>query len=55
MPAADLASALTVFYVLVLIVVWVALGVVIWVFWRAKKREDAKREEVDRWRNAPLS
>ncbi len=32
---------MTIFFVTVLTVVWLALGVVCWIFWRAKKREDA--------------
>jgi heme/copper-type cytochrome/quinol oxidase subunit 2 len=51
---ADVATALTVFYVLVLVVVWVGLGIVCWVFWRAKKRDDERRKERE-WRNEPLS
>ena len=41
---------MTIFFVAVLIVIWVALGVVCWIFWRAKKREDqAKLREEMRW------
>lgn len=47
-------TAFTVVLVLVLVVVWVALGVVCWLFWRAKKREDAEKKELE-WRNAPSS
>jgi cbb3-type cytochrome oxidase subunit 3 len=54
MPAADVATAFTVFFVFVLILVWVLLGVVCWIFWRAKKREDAERKEHE-WRNAHSS
>jgi heme/copper-type cytochrome/quinol oxidase subunit 2 len=54
MPAADVATAFTVFFVFVLILVWVLLGVVCWIFWRAKKREDAERKEHE-WRNARSS
>jgi uncharacterized membrane protein len=32
---------MTIFFVAVLSVIWIALGVVCWIFWRAKKREDA--------------
>jgi hypothetical protein len=54
MPPADVSTALAVFYVFVLVAVWVGLGVVCWVFWRAKRREDERRKEHE-WRNAPLS
>ncbi len=47
-------TALTVMLVLVLVVVWVALGVVCWLFWRAKKRDDAEKKEME-WRNVPSS
>ncbi len=55
--------ALTIMLVTVLVVIWAALGVVCWIFWRAKKREDAAKaaaaatgagEELG-WRNAPSS
>jgi hypothetical protein len=51
---ADLTAALTAFYVLVLVLVWAALGIICWVFWRAKKRDDEKRKELE-WRNEPSS
>ena len=44
----------TILLVAVLVVVWVALGVVCWIFWRAKKRDDAEKKEFE-WRNAPSS
>ncbi len=37
-------TVMTVFLIAVLAAVWVALGVVCWIFWRAKKREDEARE-----------
>ena len=46
---------MTIFFVSVLVVIWVALGVVCWIFWRAKKREDqAKLREEMEW-SAPSS
>ena len=46
---------MTIFFVTVLVVIWVALGVVCWIFWRAKKREDqAKLREEIEW-SAPSS
>jgi hypothetical protein len=49
---------MTIMLVTVLVLIWVALGVVCWIFWRAKKREDVarrKREVEGEWRNAPSS
>ncbi len=47
---------MTIMLVTVLVLIWVALGVVCWIFWRAKKREDAerKRREVE-WPSARSS
>ena len=51
--------AYTIMLVTVLFVVWVVVGIVCWIFWRAKKREDAEKAEQARkeleWRNAPSS
>jgi hypothetical protein len=47
---------MTIMLVTVLALMWVALGVVCWIFWRAKKREDAERQRKEvEWRNAPSS
>jgi heme/copper-type cytochrome/quinol oxidase subunit 2 len=47
---------MTIMLVTVLSVIWIALGVVCWIFWRAKKREDAAQAEKEvEWRNAPSS
>ncbi len=47
---------MTIMLVTVLVLIWAALGVVCWIFWRAKKREDAAKREADmKWRNAPSS
>ena len=32
---------MTIIFVTVLAVIWILVGVVCWIFWRAKKREDA--------------
>jgi hypothetical protein len=56
--------ALTIMLVTVLVLIWTILGVVCWIFWRAKMRVDdaAKRaaptsiaQEEARWQNAPSS
>ena len=47
---------MTVFLVAVLVVIWLALGVVCWIFWRAKKREDAEKRKTEvEWPSAPSS
>ena len=45
----------TIMLVSVLALVWIVLGVVCWVFWRAKKREDAAKREAAGWQSAPSS
>ncbi len=40
-------TVMTVFLVGVLVVIWLALGVVCWIFWRAKKREDEARDRKE--------
>jgi uncharacterized membrane protein len=40
-------TIMTIFLVTVLVVIWLTLGVVCWIFWRAKKREDAERERTE--------
>jgi uncharacterized iron-regulated membrane protein len=35
--------AYTILLVTILTVIWVLVGVVCWIFWRAKKREDAEK------------
>ncbi len=48
--------AMTIMLVTVLVAIWIILGVVCWIFWRAKKREDEARREADvRWQNARSS
>jgi len=47
---------MSIMIVTVLTVIWTALGIVCWIFWRAKKREDAAQAESEvEWRNAPSS
>ena len=47
----------TIMLVSVIAFVWILLGVVCWIFWRAKKREDAERaaKEGAAWPSAPSS
>jgi hypothetical protein len=46
--------AMTVVAVGVLALVWTTLGAICWIFWRAKKRDDAAKERAA-WPNAPSS
>jgi hypothetical protein len=46
---------LTLFALVGMIIPLIALVAVCWVFWRAKRREDAAARERDGWRNAPSS
>ena len=46
---------MTIMLVTVLVLIWVALGVVCWIFWRAKKREDEARERREAKWNARSS
>ncbi|HEU4448876.1 MAG TPA: hypothetical protein VFR63_02685 [Gaiellaceae bacterium] len=38
-----------------MIIPWFVLGFVSWIFWKAKKREEAEEERRREWRNAPSS
>jgi heme/copper-type cytochrome/quinol oxidase subunit 2 len=46
---------MTIGLVSVLVFIWILLGVVCWIFWRAKKREDAANEGGPGWQSAPSS
>jgi len=46
---------MTIFLVSVLIVIWLTLGVVCWIFWRAKKREDLEKQRTEAEWSAPSS
>jgi cbb3-type cytochrome oxidase subunit 3 len=50
---------MTIFLVGVLVLIWTLLGVVCWIFWRAKKREDEANAQAENtevtWRNAHSS
>jgi cbb3-type cytochrome oxidase subunit 3 len=53
-------TVMTIFLVGVLVLIWTLLGVVCWIFWRAKKRDDAAQAEQHAnseapWRNAHSS
>ena len=48
--------AYTIMLITILALVWIIVGIVCWIFWRAKKRDDAEkaRKELE-WQNAPSS
>jgi hypothetical protein len=55
LAAAEQSTALSIVFAVVLALGWLALGIVCWIFWRAKKREDTARlEAANRW-NEPSS
>jgi hypothetical protein len=47
--------ALSIVALVGMIIPLIVLGVVCWIFWRAKKREDAAERRLDAWRNAHSS
>jgi cbb3-type cytochrome oxidase subunit 3 len=46
---------MTIMLVTVLVLIWTLLGVVCWIFWRAKRREDDRQRRLAEWRNAHSS
>ncbi len=47
--------AITMVALVAMLVPWFVLGYVSWIFWKAKKRDDAEAQRQDEWRNAPSS
>jgi hypothetical protein len=47
--------AITLVALVAMLIPWFVLGYVSWVFWKAKKRDDAESRRTDEWRNAPSS
>ena len=47
--------AITMVALVAMLVPWVVLGYVAWIFWKAKKRDEAEERRRDAWRNAPSS
>ncbi len=45
--------AMTIIFVLAMVIPFIVLGIVCWIFWKAKKREDLEKELE--WRNARSS
>ncbi|MEX2103611.1 MAG: hypothetical protein WD805_06570 [Gaiellaceae bacterium] len=54
-PGGSGETAMTIMLVTVLVLIWTLLGVVCWIFWRAKRREDDRERRLAEWRNAPSS
>jgi hypothetical protein len=46
---------LSIIALVAMIIPFIVLGYVCWIFWKAKKREDAAEERARQWRNAHLS
>jgi len=47
--------AITMVALVAMLVPWFVLGYVSWIFWKAKKRDEAEERREDTWRNAPSS
>jgi heme/copper-type cytochrome/quinol oxidase subunit 2 len=47
--------AISILALIGMIVPFIVLGVVIWIFWKAKKREDAAKAREASWRSARSS
>jgi hypothetical protein len=48
-------TALTVVVLVGMLIPLAVLGYVCWIFWKAKKRDEAEERRRDAWRNAPSS
>jgi cbb3-type cytochrome oxidase subunit 3 len=47
--------AITLVALVAMLVPWFVLAYVSWIFWKAKKRDEAEERRKDEWRNAPSS
>ena len=47
--------AITLVALVAMLIPWFVLAYVSWVFWKAKKRDDAEARAQDTWRNARSS
>jgi cbb3-type cytochrome oxidase subunit 3 len=47
--------ALSIFALVGMIVPLIALGYICWIFWKARKRDEAESQQTDEWRNAHSS
>jgi hypothetical protein len=51
----DGSTALTVIVLVGMLLPLAVLGYVCWIFWKAKKRDEAEERRAESWRNAPSS
>jgi cbb3-type cytochrome oxidase subunit 3 len=47
--------AITLIALVAMLIPWGVLGYVSWIFWKAKKRDEAESRQPDAWRNARSS
>ncbi len=47
--------AITMIALVAMIIPWFVLAYVSWIFWKAKKRDEAEERRTEAWRNAPSS
>jgi cbb3-type cytochrome oxidase subunit 3 len=47
--------AITMVALVAMLIPWFVLGYVAWIFWKAKKRDEAEERRQDAWRNAHSS
>ena len=47
--------AITLVALVAMLIPWFVLSYVAWIFWKAKKRDEAEERRRDSWRNAPSS
>jgi cbb3-type cytochrome oxidase subunit 3 len=47
--------AITMVALVAMLIPWFVLGYVSWIFWKAKKRDEAEERRRDAWRNARSS
>ena len=55
LPDGHGSTALSILMLVGLIVPFIVLGVVCWIFWKAKVRDDEAARRASEWRNAHLS
>jgi cbb3-type cytochrome oxidase subunit 3 len=51
----DGSFAITMVALVAMLIPWFVLGYVCWIFWKAKKRDEAEERKRDAWRNAHSS
>jgi heme/copper-type cytochrome/quinol oxidase subunit 2 len=51
----DESLAISIVALVAMLIPVVVLGVVSWIFWKAKRRDDAEKAREREWKNAPSS